>query len=124
MFIKLFGLTTDQITSTIEECGYAYEFRGKTIRVCNESRRRCHGEIFPCRDGGWSRRLEGNAVRIWESLTAIGTANPPEQDGPNYAAIGRAIRDGNASALYSEEEIADALLMGFASANDAANQDT
>lgn len=123
MATKIYGLTTTQITATIEERGYTYELRGRTIRVSNASGRRSHGEIFQCRDGGWDCRLDGNAVRIWESLTEIGTTTAPTSEGPDYAAIGRAIRAGNARVLYSDEEIAEAVRLGFASAGDALNQD-
>lgn len=74
---RIYGITQDQITATIEERGYTYSLRGRTIRVANESGKRDHGEIFQCRDGAWDHRLSGNATRIWETLASIGTSEAP-----------------------------------------------
>lgn len=122
---RIYGITRDQIIAAIEERDYSYTLRGKTICVANASGKRSHGEIFPCQDGGWEHRLNGNAVRIWESLAAIGSSEPaPREDaGPDYNAIGRAVREGTAHLHYSDEQIAEAVRLGFASAGDALNQD-
>jgi hypothetical protein len=122
---RIYGITRSQITATIEERGYTYSLRGRTIRVANASGRRDHGEIFECRDGSWGHRLDGNAVRIWESLSKIGSSEPAkvDADAVDYNAIGRAIRAGTAHLHYTDEQIADAVRLGFASAGDASNQD-
>lgn len=120
---RIYGISQDQITAMVEERGYTYSLRGRTIRVANASGKRDHGEIFECRDGGWDHRLNGNAVRIWESLTAIGSSEPAKSENADYNAIGRAVREGTAHLHYSDEQIAEAVRLGFASAGDASNQD-
>lgn len=124
MAMRLYGITRDQITATIEERGYTCSVRGGTIAVRNASGKRAHGEIFQCRDGGWDHRLDGNAVRIWESLSTIGSTEAPATTDVDQRALREAIKAGNARSLgYTDEQIADAVRYGSVSQSDAMNQD-
>ena len=124
MATRLYGITSEQIAATIEERGYTCSVRGGTIAVRNASGKRAHGEIFKCRDGGWDHRLDGNAVRIWESLSGIASTEAPATDAVDPRALREAIRAGNARSLgYTDEQIADAVRYDSVSQSDAMNQD-
>lgn len=124
MATRLYGISSEQIEEMVSERGYTCSVRGGTISVRNASGKRSHGEIFRCRDGGWDHRLDGNAVRIWETLSIIGSTEAPAINVVDQRGLREAVLAGNARSLgYTDEQIADAARYGVVSQSAAMNQD-
>ena len=121
--MRLYNLTRTQILEAIESTGYTVaSVRGGTIKVANASGKRQLGEVFECRDGGWDHRLEGLAVRVWETLATVGSCEPVAAQ--SEVAVVAAINAGHAaSAGVTEQQVLDAVRARRVSVSAAMNQD-